>query len=109
MLLSFDRPAIAGLSLLAAAIVTLPGVPAAGQPPWREEVTVTAAVEPPGFDVQSRVVQVVTREQIARPPVRSAPADRRRTANIRAVTTPGFELGLRRRFGACGQADVQYP
>ena len=46
-------------------------IPARAQTPWREAVTVTASAEPLTFDGQSRVVYVVTREQIARLPVTS--------------------------------------
>src|SRR5262245_12044842 len=71
MVLYHGRPAVR-IALLVLSWGLLSGaIPAAAQSGWHEEVTVTAATEPLGFDAQSRVVHVVTREQIARLPVRS--------------------------------------
>jgi len=62
------RIRVAGLTLAAA---LLAGPVAGGQPPVRETVIVTGHASPEPFRNLSRAVSVLTREQIARLPVRS--------------------------------------
>jgi len=70
MVLYHGRPGVR-IALLVLSWGLWATAPATAQSGWQEEVTVTAATEPLSFDGQSRVVHVVTREQIARLPVRS--------------------------------------
>ena len=71
MVLYHGRRGSRAASLMLSWGLAFSAVPAGAQSAWKEEVTVTASTEPLSFDAQSRVVQVVTREQIARLPVRS--------------------------------------
>jgi iron complex outermembrane receptor protein len=82
--------------------------PAPAQTPFREDVTVTAAADPLSFDVQSRAVYVLTREQLSRLPVRSvgealamlAPLD------VRSRGVDGLQSDFSVRGGAFGQTLV---
>ena len=75
---------------------------------WRETVTVTAEASPLTFDAQSRVLYVITREQIARLPVRSvgdalallAPVD------VRTRGVDGMQADYSVRGASFGQALV---
>ena len=71
MILYHGRRGARALLWFIGSTALLMSAPAGAQSGWHEDVTVTAATEPLSFDAQSRVVHVVTREQIARLPVRS--------------------------------------
>lgn len=96
------------LAFAIAAGVTICALEAQAQTPIREAVTVTAAAEPLTFDAQSRVVYVVTREQLARLPVRSvadalallAPVD------VRTRGVDGMQADFSIRGAAFGQTLV---
>jgi outer membrane cobalamin receptor len=90
------------------ALLVISARPLAAQTPWREAVTVTASAEPMTFDTQSRVVYVVTKEQIARLPVTSvadalallAPVD------VRTRGTDGVQADFSIRGASFGQSLV---
>jgi iron complex outermembrane receptor protein len=90
------------------ALVAIAAMPVTAQTPWREAVTVTASTEPLSFDGQSRVVYVVTKEQMARLPVLSvgdalallAPVD------VRTRGVDGVQADYSVRGASFGQALV---
>jgi outer membrane cobalamin receptor len=97
------RAAIQAMALIAGSALN-----AAAQTPWREAVTVTAAAEPLTFDGQSRVLYVVTREQLARLPVSSI-ADAialLAAVDVRARGVDGVQADFSVRGASFGQALV---
>jgi outer membrane cobalamin receptor len=96
-------------AVLATAVLLVAWAPEiTAQTPWREAVTVTAAAEPLTFDAQSRVVYVVTRDQIARLPVSSIADALALVAavDVRARGVDGVQADFSIRGAAFGQTLV---